>query len=348
MADTFDSEASKLLCGESKSLCFDDLDVGGANDDDDQDHQKDNDQNHYFNVIRSESLIHVPVESKDSFSLMIESEGNYLPRDDYLSRLRSGELDLSVRREALDWIWRAHTHYGFGALSFCLSMNYFDRFLSVRELPKGKVWAVQLLAVACLSVAAKMEETNVPSSMDFQVGDPKFIFEAKTIQRMELMVLGTLNWKMSALTPCSFIEYFLMKISDDNHLSSAVINRSLQLIFSTIRGIDFLEFKPSQIAAAVAISVSGEMLPVDIDEAFSSSIYLEKDRVMKCVELIKDLSPVSRSVANVGSGMGRQSVPQSPIGVLDAACFSYKSDQLTAGSCANSSHNSHDTKRKRT
>ncbi|GAB4848770.1 hypothetical protein Ancab_003497 [Ancistrocladus abbreviatus] len=341
MAEIFDSEATKLQCDESKDLCFDDLDDGGAIDDD-QNHKKENNQNPSANVDRSDSLMRFPVDSEESFVLMIEREGDYLSKDDYLSRLRSGELELSVRGEAFDWIWKAHSHYNFGALSFCLAINYLDRFLSVRELPKGKAWAMQLLAVACLSIAAKMEETTVPSPMEFQVGDPKFLFEAKTIQRMELLVLSTLNWKMSALTPCSFVERFLTKISDGKPTSSAVANRSIQLILSSIRGIDFLEFKPSEIAAAVAISVSGEIQTVNIEKAISSFMYLEKGRVIKCVELFKDLSATSRGVGNVGTGSG-QSVPQSPIGVLEAACFSYKSDELTIGSCA--SHP--DTKRKR-
>lgn len=57
--------------------------------------------------------------------------------------------------------------------------------------------------------------------------------------------------------------------------------------------------------------------------------------MLKCIEVMHDLSLISRSVKTSGS-----SVPHSPIGVLDsAACLSYKSDDSTVGSCANSSHN---------
>ena len=41
-------------------------------------------------------------------------------------------------------------------------------------------------------------------------------------------------------------------------------------------GIDFLEFRPSEIAASVAISISGEIKAVDIDRAISSFIHVEK------------------------------------------------------------------------
>lgn len=51
---------------------------------------------------------------------------------------------------------------------------------------------------------------------------------------------------------------------------------------------------------------------------------------------------------------GGGSAPQSPVGVLDAACLSYKTEEelLTAGSCGNSSsssssHDSSDSKRRR-
>ena len=37
------------------------------------------------------------------------------------------------------------------------------------HLQQNKAWTMQLLAVACLSLAAKMEETEVPLSVDLQV-----------------------------------------------------------------------------------------------------------------------------------------------------------------------------------
>lgn len=41
-------------------------------------------------------------------------------------------------------------------------------------------------------------------------------------------------------------------------------------------GIDFLEFRPSEIAAAVAISVSGEVQAVEIDKAVPYFTQVEK------------------------------------------------------------------------
>ncbi|XP_062100184.1 cyclin-D4-2-like [Humulus lupulus] len=363
MADRFDCVNSNLLCEENTNTCFDD-DLGCNNATDElgvssplmpqQPKKGIHDQEPSFDLDRSKPLMSFPLQSEEIVRTMVVRESEHLPRADYLKRLRSGDLDLSVRREALDWIWKAQAHYSFGPMCVCLAMNYLDRFLSLYELPRGKAWTVQLLAVACLSLAAKMDETKVPQSVDLQVGDPKFLFEAITIQRMELLVLSTLKWRLQTSTPCSFVDYFLSKISDDQFPSMSSLCQSAQLILGTIRGIDFLEFKPSEIAAAVAISVSGEIKAVDIDRAICSFTHVHKGRVLKCLELIKDLSLISRCTNGVsGSASAPSSVPQSPVGVLDAAtCLSYKSDELTVGSCANSSLSldiisSPDTKRRK-
>ncbi|XAR73467.1 hypothetical protein NMG60_11007440 [Bertholletia excelsa] len=347
MADnSFDCEASSLLCTETSNLCFDDLDSGIP---DDQAHRMDV-QNLGTENDRSEPSIDLTLLSDESFGLMVERERGHLPGDDYLRRLRSGELDLSVRKEAIDWIWKAYGHYGFQPSTVCLSMNYFDRFLTVYELPRGKTWPVQLVALACLSIATKMEETTVPLTVDLQVGEPKFVFEGKTIARMELLVLSTLNWKMHACTSCSFLDYFLRKINDDHQLPPALIARSLQLILTTIKGIDFLEFKPSEIAAAVAISVSGEVQVIDTDKALSYFQHVEKGRVVKCLQLIQDLTSVNGgwSAKVARSNASTPSIPESPMGVLDAACLSCRSDELAVRSCAtNSSHNIPDLKKRK-
>ena len=70
-----------------------------------------------------------------------------------------------------------------------------------------------------------------------QVGEAKSIFEAKTIQRMELLVLGTLKWRMQAVTPFSFIDHFLYKMNGDRIPPKTLIFQSIQLIQSTSKGI---------------------------------------------------------------------------------------------------------------
>ncbi|KAK4393980.1 Cyclin-D2-1 [Sesamum angolense] len=101
--------------------------------------------------------------------------------------------------------------------------------------------------------------------------------------------------------------------------------------------------------------VSGEIQETDIDDAVSRCMGVEKERVVKCIELIQELKSTSgisttttTTTTNVGNGsVSATSEPQSPNGVLEAACLSYKSDEGTVESCPSSSHTSPDTKRRK-
>ncbi|KAF5195477.1 Cyclin-d4-1 [Thalictrum thalictroides] len=332
-----------LLCSENRNICFQDASV---HDDDDDGFGRLNQNQNFFNG-NGDFFVGLSLPSEECMSLMVKKEHDHLPRKDYLNRLRNGDLDIMVRKDAIDWMNKVHSYYSFGPLSAYLSINYLDRFLSNYELPTGKAWAVQLLAVACLSLAAKMEENEVPQSLDLQLaGEPKFVFEASTIQRMELLVLSTLEWRMQTVTPFSFIDYFLYKINDNQTPSILYISQSVELILTVTNGIEFLGFKPSEVAAAVAISVLGEKQMVNFDIAASCFIQLvQKERVFKCSNLIKGSSLISKPVS-VGSA-SHPSTAQSPIGVLDASCLSYKTDELTAVSGLDLSCASPDTKRRK-
>nr|CAD1826287.1 unnamed protein product [Ananas comosus var. bracteatus] len=240
-------------------------------------------------------------------------------------------------------MWKVHAYYGFGPLSAYLAVNYLDRFLSAYELPQGNAWMTQLLSVACLSLAAKMEETEVPLSLDLQA---KFVFEARTIQRMELLVLSTLKWRMQAVTPFSFIDYFLHKLNDGNAPSKLSVSRAVELVLSITRGVDFLAFRPSQIAAAVALTVLGETHIVEVERAMNFCTHVEKERVLRCCELIQDMM-LMRDMSHKTAGSSISSVPRSPIGVLDAACLSYRSEDATVGSHATCHESSPANKRRR-
>ncbi|KAH9626494.1 hypothetical protein KSS87_020196 [Heliosperma pusillum] len=314
MAPSFDYAMSSLFCSEDNTSIFDDVDDNYESCNSVIDDEFDNNNNNNEKFVGF-------LQSDECLSSLFDKEMQHFPGFDYLKRLKNGDLDLIARNEAVNWIEK-----------------------------KEKAWMMQLLAVACLSIAAKIDENDVPFSLDLQVCETKFVFEAKTIQRMELLVMSTLNWRMQSVTPFSFIDSFLYKISCDQVPTPSLIFQAIQLILSTIKGIDLLQYKPSEIAAAVAIAVSEETQTVqNPDNAFSLLFpeQLEKERVMKCVEMMHDLR--LNNVCNGSSGITSTSssssssyVPQSPIGVLDVTCMSYKSDDTSSihlsESCANSTH----------
>lgn len=67
--------------------------------------------------------------------------------------------------------------------------------------------------------------------------DSKFVFEAKTIQRMEILILSTLQWKMNPVTPLSFIDYVTRRLGLKNHSCWEFLRRCERLLLSVISGI---------------------------------------------------------------------------------------------------------------
>ncbi|AES89862.1 putative cyclin B3, G2/mitotic-specific [Medicago truncatula] len=325
MEPSFDCVAS-LLCTEEDSSVFDDVEYGGSMEDYE-------DLWHPRNEQRSGGVpneLHLPLQSEECLVLMLEKECQQWHGADYLNRLKFGDLDFGARNEAIDWIQKVQSHFGFGPLCVYLSINYMDRFLSAYQFPERRDWSMQLLAVACLSLAAKVDETDVPRILELQIGESKFVFEAKTIQKIELLVLTTLKWRMQAITPFSFIEYFLSKINDDkSSLNNSIILQCTQLISSTIKSPDFLEFKPSEIAAAVATYVVEEFQAIDSSKSISTLIqYIEKERLLKCVEKVQEMCIFTAKDSNASSV---SSVLQSPMGMFDTLRFRYKCDDNNAG-----------------
>lgn len=99
---------------------------------------------------------------------------------------------------------------------------------------------MQLLSVACVSVAAKMEESHVPLLLDLQLRDPTYVFEPRTIQRMELLLAAALRWRLRAVTPFDFLHHLaaspaVAALSPSS--SSALFSRAARLVLSTHRGI---------------------------------------------------------------------------------------------------------------
>lgn len=77
-----------------------------------------------------------------------------------------------ARTEAVQWILKVSGYYSFSAATALLALNYLDRFLfscCFQSHREKKPWMTQLASVACLSLAAKVEETQVPLLLDLQV-----------------------------------------------------------------------------------------------------------------------------------------------------------------------------------
>ncbi|XVE66794.1 hypothetical protein DITRI_Ditri08aG0107800 [Diplodiscus trichospermus] len=244
-----------------------------------------------------------------------------------------------ARRDAVEWMLKVNARYGFTTLTAVLSINYLDRFLNSFHFQRDKPWMIQLLAVTCLSLAAKVEETQVPLLHDLQIEETKYVFEAKTIQRMELLVLSTLKWKMHPITPLSFLDHIIRRLGLKTHLHWEFLRRCERLLLCVISDSRSVHYLPSVLATATMMQVIDQVEPfnpIDYQNQLLSVLKISKEEVNECYKLILDLSTRPQnnglSYSNPPRSNKRklETVPSSPIGVIDATFSSDSSNDSWA------------------
>ena len=69
-----------------------------------------------------------------------------------------------------------------------------------------------------------------------QVEDTKYVFEAKTVQRMELLVLSALQWRMHPVTPVSFLDHIIRRLGLKTSLHWEFLKSCESLLMSLVLG----------------------------------------------------------------------------------------------------------------
>lgn len=78
-----------------------------------------------------------------------------------------------------------------------------------------------------------MEECEAPALSSYRVDE--YDFEGNTIQRMELLVLNTLEWKMCFATPFAYLNFFIIKFGEKFRRKD-VIDQAVGLILAVMGG----------------------------------------------------------------------------------------------------------------
>ncbi|XP_073002377.1 cyclin-D3-2-like [Typha latifolia] len=236
----------------------------------------------------------------------------------------------SARKEAVDWVEHVAAHHGFSALTVLLAVNYLDRcFLhggGALRLRSDKPWMGRFAAVACLSLAAKVEETRVPLLLDLQVpvDEVGHVFESKTVRRMELLVLSTLGWRLNPVTPLSFIHPLLCSSSDRLQWCESIL-------LSILADLRWVRYSASVWAAALLLYTTTEC---DESHQLLTLLNVHKEKVEECYQIVVEymgnaavgskrkhfISPLYY----YSSSSNSSSSPSSPSGVI-GSCLSCES-----------------------
>ncbi|PKU68748.1 cyclin-D5-3-like [Dendrobium catenatum] len=209
-------------------------------------------------------------EEDDDANELIFSNSSFLSQaeDEYIETLvsketafsspthsSSGDRLHSERFESVRWILKMKSGFGFSSQTAYLAVTFLDRFLLRRTIDEGKIWAMKLLSIACLSLAAKMEECKPPFLSEYRFEG--YRFSNKVIQRMELLVLDALEWRLNSVTPFTYLSYFASKFHFEN-CSRKLLPIAIRFIFVVVKAMNLIDYRPSTIAAAAILAASGE------------------------------------------------------------------------------------------
>ncbi|EEF37725.1 cyclin d, putative [Ricinus communis] len=260
----------------------------------------------------------------DTIPDLFASESDHMPSRDFLKCLKTCDFYSSFRQEAISLILQAQYTCNFEPFFAYLAINYMDRCVSRQEIPQGKPWLLRLLAISCLSLAAKMKDTHFPLS-NLQ-REESFNFDMQTVSRMELLILGALNWRMRSITPFSFLHFFISLFElKDPPLTQALKDRATEIIFKAHHEIKLLEFRPSVIAASALLVASHELFPLQYP-SFKCSIFscecVNKENLLRCLNALQQMV----EMVWYESMLDTVSSTRTPLSILDRHCTKSESE----------------------
>ncbi|KAB5512988.1 hypothetical protein DKX38_030016 [Salix brachista] len=261
----------------------------------------------------------------DTIPSLFLIESDHMPSKDYSKILKEMDFDQSFRREAISSVFRVSCNFD-PSLSY-LAVNYLDRFLSSQGIPQPKPWVFKLLALACVSLAAKMKEAEFYIA-DI-LGDGGFVFDTQTIQKMEVLILGALNWRMRSITPFSFISFFISLFKPNDPPSREALKaRACEIIFKAQNDINLLEFRPSLTAASALLYACHELFPMQFlcfRKAISNCSCVNKENLLQCYDAMQETA-----MDGYESQFDTVSSSVTPVNVLDRH-FSSSESENTGG-----------------
>ena len=166
---------------------------------------------------------------------------------DYMELVQQNLLT-DHRKVVTDWMLEVCQVQQSSTEVFLSSVHYLDVFLSQISVNPAQL---QLLASACLSIAAKLHHPQPPSLTDFVILTDCSI-TIKELQSMELLVLTKLRWELSSPTSLQFLHLLLLKMQET--LSDQISTADLKKEAETFLMLAATEYKFHKIKPSVLVA----------------------------------------------------------------------------------------------
>lgn len=176
----------------------------------------------------------------DTYQWKKSLEPRYRPR---FSKNLSTDVTPEKRRILMKWLVTINRKLKYSLETFCLTVNYFDRFAAIQALDTE---VLQLSGLCAFFLAAKIEEYE-PPNVSFLVKVCKSIYTPLNFKHMEVIMLDRLKYQLQAPTP-GFLLFHLVEVEQEKDWPTDLSRHMVEMcltdpVLSTL--------PPSQIALAV-------------------------------------------------------------------------------------------------
>lgn len=158
----------------------------------------------------------------DIFGWKKSIEFDYVPG--YWEQVQS-EVTPRMRLSLLDWMVDISRELEFSLETWCLAVNYLDRFLETQLLSKD---CLQLAGLTTLWLGAKQEELNPPSTEEL-VALCADSYSTMNFKHMELIILAKLKFSLAAPTPAFYLSH-LVAVEDEKDWPEDLSRHLVELV----------------------------------------------------------------------------------------------------------------------
>ncbi|KAG4389985.1 hypothetical protein GLYMA_06G198800v4 [Glycine max] len=113
-------------------------------------------------------------EFEEVFAVCLEKEVLCLPEPDYTKYLHYNNFIFPSCR-VIQWFIKCRSHFNLSFGIVFLTINYLHRFVSICQCNDWEYWMLELLSIACLSIAIKLNEISGLSLHEIQVTNCHYI-----------------------------------------------------------------------------------------------------------------------------------------------------------------------------
>ncbi|EDW83806.1 uncharacterized protein Dwil_GK13804 [Drosophila willistoni] len=201
-----------------------------------------------------EQFFEVVEYQKDILKSLQNSETKHIINPLYMGRQK--DITHKMRSLLIDWLVDVNEQYEMNTETLYLTVSYIDRFLSLAAVGISNL---QLVGIAAMSIASKLEEIYAPDVASFVAITDNTYTKRQMIQ-MEKIMLNVLNFDLCTSTACAFVNtYSVMSQSSERLTYLTLFLCELTLI----DGKTYLHFLPSLISAA-ALALARHILGMEI------------------------------------------------------------------------------------